>query len=100
MLGISLTTSLMGDRDRADGNCVRCIQDETATSILEISNHKTLIKIVGILGRETNPKANTLLFYIYDDGTVEKKIIPFSSQYLCISLYVSRGKRIFLIISS
>ena len=75
MLGISLTTSLMGDRDRADGNCVRCIQDETATSILEISNQKTLIKIVDILGRETNPKANTLLFYIYDDGTVEKKII-------------------------
>jgi len=75
MLGISLTTSLMGDRDRADGNCVRCIQDETANSILEISNHKTLIKIVGILGRETNPKANTLLFYIYDDGTVQKKII-------------------------
>jgi len=75
MLGISLTTSLMGDRDRADGNCVRCIQDETVTSILEISNQKTLIKIVDILGRETNPKANALLFYIYDDGTVEKKII-------------------------
>ena len=75
MLGISLTTSLMGDRDRADGNCVRCIQDETVTSILEISNQKTLIKIVDILGRETNPKANTLLFYIYDDGTVDKKII-------------------------
>ncbi|MGY8951110.1 MAG: hypothetical protein ACKVJW_04940, partial [Flavobacteriales bacterium] len=61
--------------DRADGNCVRCIQDETVTSILEISNQKTLIKIVDILGRETNPKANNLLFYIYDDGTVEKKII-------------------------
>lgn len=75
MLGISLTTSLMGDRDRADGNCVRCIQDETVISILEISNQKTLIKIVDILGRETNPKANTLLFYIYDDGTVQKKII-------------------------
>ena len=75
MLGISLTTSLMGDRDRADGNCVRCIQDETVTSILKISNQKTLIKIVDILGRETNPKANALLFYIYDDGTVEKKII-------------------------
>jgi len=75
MLGISLTTSLMGDRDRADGNCVRCIQDETANSILEISNHKSLIKIVDILGREKNPKANTLLIYIYDDGTVQKKTI-------------------------
>ena len=74
MLGISLTTSLMGDRDRADGNCVRCIQDETVTSILEISNQKILIKIVDILGRETK-QTNQPLFYIFDDGTLEKKII-------------------------
>lgn len=74
MLGISLTTSLMGDRDRADGNCVRCIQDETVTSILEISNQKILIKIVDILGRETK-QTNQPLFYIFGDGTVEKKII-------------------------
>ena len=37
--------------------------------------NKKLIKVVDILGREINEKQNTPLFYIYDDGTVEKKII-------------------------
>jgi len=36
---------------------------------------KTLIKIVDVLGRETKPKKNTPLFYMYDDGTVEKRIL-------------------------
>jgi len=34
-----------------------------------------LINLVDILGRKTKTKKNTPLFYIYDDGTVEKKII-------------------------
>ena len=34
-----------------------------------------LIRIVDILGKEVNEKRNTPLFYIYNDGTVEKKII-------------------------
>jgi hypothetical protein len=38
-------------------------------------NNKQLIKIVDLLGREVNEKRNTPLFYIYNDGTVEKKII-------------------------
>ena len=45
------------------------------SSISGIQNSKELIKIVDILGRETEEKRNTTLFYIYDDGTVEKKII-------------------------
>jgi len=46
------------------------------TGILNITNiKKTLLKISDILGREVNEKRNTPLFYIYDDGTVEKKII-------------------------
>ena len=46
------------------------------TNIKNITSEKSalLIKIVDILGRVTIPKANTLLFYIYEDGTVEKKI--------------------------
>ena len=36
---------------------------------------KQLLKIMDILGRETTESKNTPLFYIYDDGTVEKKII-------------------------
>ena len=33
-----------------------------------------LVKIFDVLGRETIPKSNIPLFYIYDDGTVEKRI--------------------------
>ena len=41
-----------------------------------ISIQKELIKIVDVLGRTTTKKqTNTPLFYIYDDGSVEKKII-------------------------
>ena len=36
---------------------------------------KKLLKVTDILGREVNEKRNTPLFYIYNDGTVEKKII-------------------------
>jgi hypothetical protein len=38
-------------------------------------NNKTVIKIIDVLGREKKEKTNEALFYIYDDGTVEKKII-------------------------
>jgi hypothetical protein len=37
--------------------------------------NRKLKNIVDILGRESIPIKNTLLFYIYSDGTVEKKII-------------------------
>ena len=46
----------------------------TAIPNQQITNKKELIKIVDILGRETKLKKNTSLFYIYSDGTVEKKI--------------------------
>ena len=35
---------------------------------------RSLIKITDILGRETNLRKNTLLLYIYDDGSIEKII--------------------------
>ena len=45
------------------------------TSIEEQVENKKLLKVTDILGRETPHKKNTTLFYIFDDGTVEKKII-------------------------
>ena len=46
------------------------------TGIININNtSKTLIKVTDVLGQDTKEKTNTTLFYIYDDGTVEKKII-------------------------
>ena len=48
----------------------------TITSINDKTiNDKRLVKITDILGKEVTLKNNTLLFYIYDDGTVKKKII-------------------------
>tara|TARA_B110000196_G_C21053570_1_gene618643 strand:- start:58 stop:1152 length:1095 start_codon:yes stop_codon:yes gene_type:complete len=48
----------------------------SVTSIGEINlDNKKLIKIVDVLGRETFSKNKEILFYIYDDGTIEKKYI-------------------------
>ena len=46
------------------------------SAILNITNtEKTLVKIIDMLGQETPYRRNTPLFYIYDDGTVEKRIV-------------------------
>ena len=47
----------------------------STTSIDNISTSKNIIKITDVLGRETESKKNEILLYIYNDGTVEKKII-------------------------
>ena len=36
---------------------------------------KRLLSVVGILGKEVSQQKNSVLFYIYDDGTVEKRIV-------------------------
>jgi len=40
-----------------------------------VKKEKKLLSITDILGRPTKENKNQLLFYIYDDGTVEKKLI-------------------------
>ena len=40
-----------------------------------VLENKQLIKTVDVLGRNTKEKNNTPLFYIYNDGSVEKRII-------------------------
>ena len=48
----------------------------TTTGISEIANNKSdLVKITDMLGQEAPYRRNTPLFYIYDDGTIEKRII-------------------------
>ena len=42
---------------------------------IPISSNRELKNVVDILGREVNPEKNQPLFYIYDDGTVEKRIV-------------------------
>jgi len=62
-----------------DGFSVRCLNktliDTTATTITEPpTKPKELLTITDLLGRTTHPTPNTLLFYIYDDGSVEKRV--------------------------
>ena len=47
----------------------------STTGIQENTTKKELLRITDLLGRETKGKKNEVLFYIYDDGVVEKKII-------------------------
>ena len=46
-----------------------------STSVTEYITKKDIIKVIDVLGRQTKHLKNQPLFYIYDDGTVEKKII-------------------------
>ena len=46
----------------------------TSTEIEEYNTNKGILKTTDLLGRETN-ETNQPLFYIYDDGTVEKRIV-------------------------
>ena len=48
----------------------------SVTSIGEINSFdKKLIKVVDVLGRETSINSNQTLFFIYEDGTIEKRYI-------------------------
>ncbi len=50
------------------------VDQNTQTAINDYSsNNKSLIKVVDLLGRETALQVNRLLFYIYSDGSIEKK---------------------------
>lgn len=49
--------------------------ENITTTINEFNLNNKLTKIVDVLGRDVDATAKTPLFYIYDDGTVEKKII-------------------------
>ena len=57
---------------------IRCIGNDcsflTTTAIQEHTTSKKLLKVTDLLGRETK-QTNQPLFYIYDDGTVEKRIV-------------------------
>ena len=46
----------------------------STTDIEEHTRSKELLKVIDLLGRETK-QTNQPLFYIYDDGTVEKRIV-------------------------
>jgi len=56
-------------------NCNYANPCNSSTSIQEHTTNKELLKVTDLLGRETKGTKNEVLFYIYDDGTVEKRIV-------------------------
>ena len=54
-----------------------CFTYSLTTGNINISytNQRNLLNVTDILGRSVISKYNMPLFYIYDDGSVEKKII-------------------------
>ncbi|MFQ3333004.1 MAG: hypothetical protein ACI84S_001143 [Thalassomonas sp.] len=47
----------------------------TPSAITEIHTERKLMKIIDVLGRKIQNETNQPLFYIYDNGTVEKRIV-------------------------
>ena len=74
---IFIKTWLSARLDWIDNNIVgNCNSLTNSDELINSSNnYRYLIKVTDILGRETKGKKNVPLFYIYNDGTVEKKII-------------------------
>ena len=68
-----LSTSIIEFMNIHYGFVMDCITSSDREVIMH--SDKDFLKINDPLGREVNEKRNTPLFYIYDDGIVEKKII-------------------------
>ena len=47
----------------------------SAITTTDYKSERNLLSIKDMLGRKTEIKSNSILFYLYDNGTVEKKII-------------------------
>ena len=78
----SITLAVSGDYSVTITNSVGCdsivnlnLTVTNTTGVLDITNKRTLVKITDILGQKTPYRKNTPLLYIYDDGTVDKKMI-------------------------
>ena len=69
----------LNERINSGLNQIQILGNQTHPCLNSIINlerpQKRLIKIFDFLGRETIFKTNVPLFYIYDDGTVQKKIV-------------------------
>ena len=59
----------------AFSNYLLCDSACTISTVEEQTTNKKLLKVTDLLGRETKGFSNDVLFYIYDDGTVEKRIV-------------------------
>jgi len=66
---------VIDDNGCSDTTSITVTVGHPTTSIEEQTTKKEILKVTDLLGRETKGKKNEPLFYIYDDGTVEKRIV-------------------------
>ena len=75
--GIFSFSTIETDVNGCEGEAVSLMVNVIVNSVEEDigANNKELLKVTDILGEETSIRSNIPLFYMYDDGTIEKKII-------------------------
>ena len=59
----------------ANGMVGSIIVNGASSTIFSSLNEKVLLRVYDMFGREVNSKSSGLLFYVYQDGTLEKKYI-------------------------
>ena len=60
---------------QANSLTLKQMPSTTSTDYYSFQGTKKLVKIVDVLGRENQGDKNMVLFYMYDDGSIEKKFI-------------------------
>ena len=70
--GEVLQSSLYNKRN---GYSLRCLKGESL-GLIELGEEKYLVKIIDLLGRETEFTPNTALIYVYSNGTTERILNP------------------------
>jgi hypothetical protein len=73
--GNYFTSQPIGYLTSAYVDYIRVWKTGSMSEITEEVAKTKVIRIIDVLGRESEQLNNQPLFYIYDDGTVEKKII-------------------------
>jgi uncharacterized protein (TIGR02145 family) len=63
------------ESEKSTGLSIRCIKNSLSNTNEIKPSLKTLIKVFDIMGNETVITQNQLQFYLYSDGSVEKKIV-------------------------
>ena len=74
---LTFTTSINSELGQTDVQTFDYTLSVLSSNInfLETSTDKHLIRIVDLLGRNTKVLKHRTLLYIYDDGSVERKVI-------------------------
>lgn len=61
---------------KGQGESVRCLKGSAPLGVIELNSEpKKLLKITDLMGREVEETPNTVLIYMYTDGTAERKYI-------------------------